>query len=543
MDNATDTTDFGHQMQNEEEQDYEWDESNATLTSWAKSKQDKPARARRAYGRRASSTIVTASGSGPTSKPRGYGRQPRSSITDFSSFASVNPPSEGLNTDQPPRPFDRDGRSNSVPVIGDFRPKSVEASDSNDCVVGNENAHPNLNSNDSLPFARNSATAGNCFSSISRSAFGNSSTSKASSSKTFSSSFTESLADSNFPASYLSPSRSVSSSRKRGVCDSPVVHMDDLSSNHSISRHSTSSYGSRRARSRIFSPGSTKKIMEAAAADLKELIPVRQKNEMSFNDESESEDDEHSSSIMLSTSCDTNEDADEIGNPTLLDIGIISEPTPLPLNRLRLRRMSAVENFTFEEAIFAPVEVNPGKDAHSRVFETMSSYEDLKFLIRELRRWNSGKQVMTFGMRMICTVVPPRQWSHERKAGFKSWTTSHLGFYQRSGGGMVSYLQTTKSKGQEALKELEAALLSYKESSKDERSKSVKRSSLRIGAPMSSIKIRSRITTTPLMPCLKSSSITTPMVLGLRSSLPRYEQYCFHMYVVAIFYKSNLAIF
>ena len=77
-----------------------------------------------------------------------------------------------------------------------------------------------------------------------------------------------------------SPARSVGtsigSSRKRGICDSPFVDVDDFSfvsstSGVSISRTSTSSYRSKprsRARSRIFSPASVDKAMATATLAL-----------------------------------------------------------------------------------------------------------------------------------------------------------------------------------------------------------------------------------------------------------------------------------
>ena len=160
----------------------------------------------------------------------------------------------------------------------------------------------------------------------------------------------------------------------------------------------------------------------------------------------------------------------------------------------------------------------------------MSSYDDLKFLIRELRKWNSGKQAMVFGMKKLCTIVLPSKWKHQRKMSLNQWVTTHFKFTLKSGGGNVSYLQTSRSNGEQVLKKLDAALLSYKESSKGNRPKPLEEVQtipplplpLTIPQlPMSSIKI-SRSFSTPMMPILRRRSATNPSILpSLRSSLSK----------------------
>jgi len=503
------------QHQQQEHDEYEFDNADPVQL---KSRTFTSRRRRGVYGKRAT---------------RGYGRQRKSSSPTEEIVSGSNTTRQSnKQEDDTPKPFiDIRTRARTASFSSEFRSQNKEiSSDSNDssastgihtstsAINTNENTHPNIISSDALPFSSTATAPLSCFSSLSRTGNGNSA-SLTSSTKSF-----QSFSEGNFAASYLSPIRTVeSSSRKRGVCDSPIVQLhDDQSSNAgiSISRHSTSSYGSRRARSRIFSPGSTKKIMEAALSPDIDICdvghPLRKKNDESFQESDSEEEEEHSSSMILSTSA---HDVDEMGHPEQsFDLDI-----PLPLNRLK--RTASVNSATFENAIFGPFEVNNGKGAsaqdHSRVFETMSSYEDLKFLIRELRKYYSGKQMVVFGsMHKACTVVPPKQWNHERKTVFNAWVTSHLGFCLRSGGGMVSYLQTTKAKGQKTLEMLEAAILSYKEGSKTERRK-VRKSNNFPPAPMSSIKIMSQTVLTPLLPILKRSSLTTPMLPGIRTSLPR----------------------
>lgn len=478
-------------------------------------------KATRGYGRQRSKTQNDESATIPEPLPSELGLFPTSSDDASKFFLDIES-----------KPMARD----SFSVSNDFGflsgNKELPSSDSNDAPASihngsvNENNHPNLPSNennDTLPFSSSATAPLSCFSSLSRTGNGNGlSASLPPSTKPFQS-FTSTSEGNNFSSSYLSPPRNLqSTSRKRGVCDSPVVHLDDQSSNAgiSISRHSTSSYGSRRARSRIFSPESTKKIMEAA------LIPdicdashnsLRKKNDESFQEDSDSdEEEEHNSSLILSTSI---HDGDEMGHPDQS----FDQEIPIPLGRLK--RTASVNSGTFENAIFAPVELKSGKGDHARVFETMSSYEDLKFLIRELRKYYGGKQTFVFGsMNRACTVVPPKRWNHDRKGAFNQWVTSKLGFCLRSGGGMVSYVQTTKAKGKKTLEMLESALLSYKESSKNERSEVPKPKSKQLpSVPMSSIKITSQPPVlTPLLPSLKKASLSTPMLPGVkRFSLPR----------------------
>ena len=139
-------------------------------------------------------------------------------------------------------------------------------------------------------------------------------------------------------------------------------------------------------------------------------------------------------------------------------------------------------NMSFEDAIFAPVEsikmerdeviAAPEIDNDNTIFNTMSSYEDLKFLIKELRRWSSGKQLhASFGINKNCTVVPPNSWPSARRASFVEWATFHLGFCHKCCGGTVVYLQINESNAKQVQNDLEKALLEYKETSKNNRQK------------------------------------------------------------------------
>jgi hypothetical protein len=224
-------------------------------------------------------------------------------------------------------------------------------------------------------------------------------------------------------------------------------------------------------------------------------------------DGSDSDPDESSTSGPLAMSFDTTDEVHEneeaITNEDKKKEGFNNFAIPS-----RLRRMSSCEG-TFEDNIFVPVEKSPAEKVKedADIFATMSSYEDLKFLIKALRRWSVDKQIASFGMSKACIIVPPNCWKSERKAGFMSWTTSHLGFSHRSGGGVVTYIQTSATKGRFIQKQLEKALLEHKKNNKPlKKSNTRKAKEPELEAPFSSIKIASNTMTTPF---LKASGVKT----------------------------------
>jgi len=496
---------------------FEYDESQST--QWM-SRKYTGRRGRKVYGNRGSAASNSNSN---LSRSAGFGEHQRSRTSDESAAFGMNLSSSfGIQAvDQISKPPRSSRRSNSVPFICDLGPDAFQKTPHFGdvgiaCDTNHENAHPNLNRRESLSFC--STTASNsCFSSLSRSA----SLTKEASMNNFSSStlsFSESAETSS--SNHMSPSRNKAISRKRTVCESPVMCPDDFSAHGGISigRNSTSS-NDRRSRSRIFSPGSTKKMIDSALAA--DIYNPRQFNEESFNESDSDDEDDRDTSIMRTTSTDAdgNEDAD---GSILLHNSVELERAPL-----RFRRLSSIGD-AFNQVFDTPVEIKSGTRAHEKVFANMSSYDDLKFLIRELRKWNSGKQAMVFGMKKLCTVVLPSKWKHQRKTSFNQWVTTHFKFTLRSGGGNVSYLQTSRSNGEQVLKKLDAALLSYKESSKGNRPKPLEEvKTLPLlplpipQLPMSSVKI-SRSFSTPMMPILRRRSATTPCILpSLRSSLSK----------------------
>ena len=97
-----------------------------------------------------------------------------------------------------------------------------------------------------------------------------------------------------------------------------------------------------------------------------------------------------------------------------------------------------------------------------RVVDTLSSYDDLKFLIGELRKANRRHCSVVFGAGDIWKVAPPvTQWTSQRRATFTGWAKAHLGFTVRSAGMGITYVQISKLRGTQVLETLEAALIEY----------------------------------------------------------------------------------
>ena len=96
--------------------------------------------------------------------------------------------------------------------------------------------------------------------------------------------------------------------------------------------------------------------------------------------------------------------------------------------------------------------------ASNDILESMTSAQDLHFLIKSLRR------KMEHAMGQTIQVAPVADWSQDRKAAFLSWTTKHMGFTLRTAGQNVQYVQISKTKGRTLLKLLEESWVSYKES-------------------------------------------------------------------------------
>lgn len=228
-----------------------------------------------------------------------------------------------------------------------------------------------------------------------------------------------------------SPARSIASSRKRGVNGSPFSDIDDWSSTGGLSAsiNSSSSLSARRSRSRIFSlvPG----VPLPFAPSMKAGNCGRSYEDLRTmhveSDGHASDSDSNTGNNSPDTSFET-----ATGHPSFL----------IPWGK----------QVSDESA-------GSGDD----IFETMSSYPDLKFLIKTLRRESEGRCAMGNSW----NVAPPAGWTSSRRGAFFQWSTRHLGFDVRATGGAFNYLQISRTRGAEVLSKLEEALVSYKQKEVD----------------------------------------------------------------------------
>jgi hypothetical protein len=232
-----------------------------------------------------------------------------------------------------------------------------------------------------------------------------------------------------------SPARSVASSRKRGVNGSPFSDIDDWSSTGglSASHNSSSSLSARRSRSRIFSlvPGvslpfaPSMKVAAGNGAGGKSNEDLRTMDVESDGHASDS--DGSNAGVSPDTSFESAR-----GQPSFL----------IPWGKQQS---------------------DESESSGDDIFETMSSYPDLKFLIKTLRRESEGRCAMGNSW----NVAPPAQWTSSRRGAFFQWSTRHLGFDVRATGGAFNYLQISRTRGAEVLSKLEEALVSYKQKEVD----------------------------------------------------------------------------
>ena len=89
------------------------------------------------------------------------------------------------------------------------------------------------------------------------------------------------------------------------------------------------------------------------------------------------------------------------------------------------------------------------------VIKSMTSYEDLKFIVNELRKESKGNCPSWY-------VAPHNKWEQTRRVPFLKWIKQSLGFVLRVAGNQVSIAQISKTKGKERLKILEEVLKNHK---------------------------------------------------------------------------------
>lgn len=206
-----------------------------------------------------------------------------------------------------------------------------------------------------------------------------------------------------------SPERSVASSRKRGVCGSPVRDLEDRSA--CLSALSTSSS----RMTRIFAPEVDIDIPFAPSLKV-------ESSQREMDIDSDDGDDESNASPNESFRSTTS------------------------------HTEKMVHTSTVDEAKRGTPEF---------ILETMSSYQDLKFLIKALRDKSKKKGPVLHSSSW--TVAPPAAWSPTRRSRFLTWAKDCLRFSLRFAGAGAAYLQIPCEMGANVSKNLERALIYHKQ--------------------------------------------------------------------------------
>ena len=124
-------------------------------------------------------------------------------------------------------------------------------------------------------------------------------------------------------------------------------------------------------------------------------------------------------------------------------------PTFVPYSEKQRLRLT-----TFNGAIAGPSQTLKLETAdEDDVIDSMSSYQDLKYLVKSLRKASSQSWV----------VFLNAKWSASRRKSFLQWTTETLGFSCRLGGMSTAFIQVSKKRGPELLELLELSLEACKE--------------------------------------------------------------------------------
>ena len=101
----------------------------------------------------------------------------------------------------------------------------------------------------------------------------------------------------------------------------------------------------------------------------------------------------------------------------------------------------------------------------AEIFQSKSSYDDFKFLVKFLRDWTKrvNAKSASMGLNNGCLVAIPPDWLFERRANFSKWAVTALGFRVGSvGGGGGSFLKCTEVHGKEVYEKLRRILNDHK---------------------------------------------------------------------------------
>lgn len=204
------------------------------------------------------------------------------------------------------------------------------------------------------------------------------------------------------------PDRSLSSSRKRGVCGTPIE------ADMSLPLLSTTAGSSIRGRSLVLIPENSQNFP---------AIPNIRFHESARNLEVESEE----------------EDDDSIDNSRNTSFN------------------SAVSQGETEKMVDEEDVVGSCCEP-DHILDNMTTFEDLKYLLKMLQ--NQAKVQISFGSKSW-TVTPRSSWPKSRSIEFIKWARAQFGFVSHSIDGSSSYLQIQKMHGSQLLQQIEAAVHLY----------------------------------------------------------------------------------
>lgn len=229
---------------------------------------------------------------------------------------------------------------------------------------------------------------------------------------------------------------SLGSTRKRGICESPLLeHLDD---------YSIGNIAPIPQRSRLFSPPSSQLANFQLESVEKLKVPGQGIKYSKKTDLVDIASDDGSG-------IDTTDSDDDASMDGVYDNRRSPVPTFVPFDQRQNRKVSVP---VVVKATAHNPPLDPSSSSVDDVINSMSSYQDLKYLTKALQKQPAGG---------ICWhVALPSKWEEAQRRGFILWITSSLGFTYRKAGGLT-ILQIPRSKGVGLYKLLEKALLACKQ--------------------------------------------------------------------------------
>ena len=268
------------------------------------------------------------------------------------------------------------------------------------------------------------------------------------------------------------------SCRKRSVCDSPNISLEDMSLSYPLasraSRLCTARAMRSRSRSRLF-PQNTESetvINTPPVLDRRTSYnpsPCFEQIRNSDNEETDDDDDSYHDGKDHGSDDETKEifpsSSGELSFTDSIDGHRDNHPFPKQAGQCVQEES---DSGSFKKSLFQLISPAGQQSLKNKKIDMkkISSYRDLKYIVQSLHKVKSSNSIAGFGAR-TWTVVVPQIWSPSRKAGFLQWVTSGLGFCLRRAGG-ISLLVITCERGSEVLEHLDVTLNKLKMRSRGE---------------------------------------------------------------------------